>query len=132
MAERKQTAKDSLEELTPIRLDRLEKSIKELDKRLCHRLDTLTEQVGRFTEGLTKLENLMNEGFASLDKRLDQLAGITEKQSQTVQDQVGTVNKLIEQQAVQAERHERQIDRYEGKLARYEQMLERMLSTPTA
>ena len=43
-----------------------------MDKRLCNRLDTLTEQIGRFTEGLTKLENLINEGFASLDKRLDQ------------------------------------------------------------
>ena len=85
---------------------------------MCDRLDrideslaTLIDQVARFTEGLTKLENLISDGFGSLDKRLDHLTRTTEQQARTIDRQ-------IEHQEAQAARHERQIERYERMLDR--------------
>lgn len=68
-------------------------SIEALDRRLTERLDRLsesveilTDQVGRMTEGITKLENLVTVGFQDLkrqsekrDEQIDRLLSLLER-----------------------------------------------------
>jgi len=54
--------------------------------RVAENLEILTEQVGRMTEGLTKLENLVTNGFTELkdqaaarDIQINRLIGVVEQ-----------------------------------------------------
>ncbi len=59
------------------------------------KLDALTDQVGRLTEGITDLKLTVDEGFKQLDARLNQIASTAEQQAETAKQQAESITRLI-------------------------------------
>jgi hypothetical protein len=61
------------------------------------RLDLLTDQVGRFTEGLTEFRMAMERNHQEFNQKLDRIAATTERQAETADRLVKIVELLVQQ-----------------------------------
>jgi len=85
----------------------MNEQLAEMDARLTSRLDTLaesiqvlTEQVGRITESIARLELLLTEGVKKRDEQIDRLTKNLEDQISLSREQahsVASLTKLVSQ-----------------------------------
>jgi archaellum component FlaC len=74
---------------------RLEIITQKLD-RTADLVEANTQQVATFTEGLTRLENLVEKGFGNLEKLIRQQHQTTRLQAQPIDRLTGIVERLLD------------------------------------
>jgi ABC-type transporter Mla subunit MlaD len=70
-------------------------SVVSLLERVDGRLETNEAQIAAFMEGLTRLENTVNNGFERLERNLTNLESLIRQQHETTQMQARHIDRLI-------------------------------------
>lgn len=71
----------------------------DLVERNSQMIEANTQQVATFTEGLTRLENLVEKGFGNLEELIRQQHETTRMQAQHIDRLTGIVERLLERVA---------------------------------
>ena len=113
------SAEEATSEAITARFETLDRRL----NRVAELLEANSEQIASFTEGLTRLENLIERGFSNIDNRLAAIARTAERQQELATSQQATVARLVELQAATQTSHNRTVERWES-------MIERLLPLP--